>query len=191
MAAGRRRRCSTLCARCRQVSGRGGSNRTKMASVRCVVRAGRADVTHWCRQRVCRRRAVARPGEVRVECDERSHRDLEARACLLSRPALRLATPTRFERVTFPLGGGCSIQLSYGAVAISRCSRLLYDRAAPECSEPEDCTRGGRGPATTVSGGWAGTPHSRACALRYNARGRVRRRRLVPRGPGHGAPDRA
>ncbi len=30
--------------------------------------------------------------------------------------AKRVVTPARFERATFPLGGGRSIQLSYGAI---------------------------------------------------------------------------
>src|SRR5690606_10880430 len=35
-----------------------------------------------------------------------------------------MATPARFERATFPLGGGRSIQLSYGAAVLS---------ATPDC----------------------------------------------------------
>ena len=31
---------------------------------------------------------------------------------------LIMVTPARFERATFPLGGGRSIQLSYGAIGI-------------------------------------------------------------------------
>jgi hypothetical protein len=31
---------------------------------------------------------------------------------------LMMVTPARFERATFPLGGGRSIQLSYGAIGI-------------------------------------------------------------------------
>lgn len=36
--------------------------------------------------------------------------------CSSYRKSLILVTPARFERATFPLGGGRSIQLSYGAM---------------------------------------------------------------------------
>lgn len=38
-----------------------------------------------------------------------------ARVKYRQRAALKMVTPARFERATFPLGGGRSIQLSYGA----------------------------------------------------------------------------
>ena len=37
-----------------------------------------------------------------------------------------MAAPTRFERATFPLGGGRSIQLSYGANPVN------FDMNGPE-----------------------------------------------------------
>ncbi len=44
-----------------------------------------------------------------------------------------MARPRRFERLTFRLGGGCSIQLSYGRMPATalRQHRLLYT-LAPE-----------------------------------------------------------
>ncbi len=43
-------------------------------------------------------------------------------------PTLRqvMAAPARFERTTFPLGGGRSIQLSYGAIRLSRIAVLIF-----------------------------------------------------------------
>ena len=39
-------------------------------------------------------------------------------------PAVPLVTPARFERATFPLGGGRSIQLSYGAIGSCEAYRV-------------------------------------------------------------------
>ena len=48
-----------------------------------------------------------------------------------------LATPAGFEPATCPLGGGCSIQLSHGAVehriivSRSRCHPFQHDTSCP------------------------------------------------------------